>query len=461
METATQERPIELAEAPAAQLPALKPNGENRIYREVDREPVRAGSTAQITKAIASVMKEVDVVAKLGHNQFHHYKYAAMQDILQRITPLLGKYGLVIFQNEVDRSMFDKEGVIAIKYEFEVAHESGETWPRRLHQTGVSRCRDSKGGWDDKSLNKCHTAARKYFLLSLFQIPTGEEDDADQGGSNGGDQKLKSAYASKPITAEIKAAILACKSVDELIGYGKEKSAIIGTLNIHCQDDIREAYAGQLKNLRIDAKYDHKPTESTATVAEVTDPETGEVTDQVVWTEDAERPATEADMPAAPTPAPPPAAPAPAKADPQDIPDSLKRLTAAQEGAWLALVQLVCKKAATSNDLLDMQSEHLTAAQQRKVTPAGWAEAVKIFRERSQYLIDHPPVPVFDAEVWLKGDLAGALSAAEDPESLAKVKDGMLIPEKDKLTPEQWKRAVKMYRERLDEIDPANALAGG
>ena len=50
-----------------------------------------------------------------------------------------------------------------------------------LRQTGVSTCRNSKGGWDDKSLNKCHTAARKYFLLSLFQIPTGEEDDADKG----------------------------------------------------------------------------------------------------------------------------------------------------------------------------------------------------------------------------------------------------------------------------------------
>ena len=30
-------------------------------------------------------------------------------------------------------------------------------------------------------MNKCHTAARKYLLLALFQIPTGEEDDADQG----------------------------------------------------------------------------------------------------------------------------------------------------------------------------------------------------------------------------------------------------------------------------------------
>jgi hypothetical protein len=30
-------------------------------------------------------------------------------------------------------------------------------------------------------LNKCHTAARKYFLLALFQIPTGDEEDADRG----------------------------------------------------------------------------------------------------------------------------------------------------------------------------------------------------------------------------------------------------------------------------------------
>jgi ERF superfamily len=133
-----------------------------------------------ITKAIATVMQEIDTVAKRGQNAFHKYRYARMEDILRRLTPLLGKHGLVVFQDEVGRSMFDDDGVIAVMYEFTVAHESGEVWPQRLRQTGVSRCRDSKGGWDDKSVNKCHTAARKYFLLSLFQIPTGEEPDADQ-----------------------------------------------------------------------------------------------------------------------------------------------------------------------------------------------------------------------------------------------------------------------------------------
>ena len=138
----------------------------------------------QIAKAIADVMKQVHVVAKNGENSFHRYRYAKMEDILKEITPLLGHNGLVIFQSELARVMFDNENVIAIEYGFSVVHESGEQWPNQLRQTGVSRCRDSKGNWDDKALNKCHTAARKYFLLSLFQIPTGDEADADRGDND-------------------------------------------------------------------------------------------------------------------------------------------------------------------------------------------------------------------------------------------------------------------------------------
>src|SRR5215470_15437087 len=136
-----------------------------------------------LVAAIAAVMNEVHVVAKRGENEFHRYRYATMGDILKEVTPLLGRHGIVIFQSEVGRAMFDDDNVIAIEYAFTVAHASGETWPHAIKQTGVSTCRNSKGGWDDKSLNKCHTAARKYFLLALFQIPTGEEDDADQGES--------------------------------------------------------------------------------------------------------------------------------------------------------------------------------------------------------------------------------------------------------------------------------------
>src|SRR5712672_1304737 len=140
-----------------------------------------AAPAATLVSAIAAVMAEVHTVAKRGENEFHRYRYATMGDILREITPLLGRHGIVIFQSETGRAMFDDDNVIAVEYSFTVAHASGETWPHAIKQTGVSTCRNSKGGWDDKSLNKCHTAARKYFLLALFQIPTGEEDDADQG----------------------------------------------------------------------------------------------------------------------------------------------------------------------------------------------------------------------------------------------------------------------------------------
>lgn len=141
---------------------------------------LRTIGIGQLTKAIARVMQEVETVTKRGQNTFHRYRFARMEDVLGRLTPLLGKHGLAVFQDEIGRSMFDGDSVIAITYEFAVAHESGEVWPQRLRQTGVSRCRDSKGGWDDKCVNKCHTAARKYFLLSLFQIPTSEDEDADR-----------------------------------------------------------------------------------------------------------------------------------------------------------------------------------------------------------------------------------------------------------------------------------------
>jgi len=136
---------------------------------------------ASLVQAIASVMAEVHTVAKRGANEFHRYRYATMGDILKEVTPLLGRHGIVIFQSETGRAMFDQDNVIAVQYAFTVVHASGERWPETSLQTGSSTCRTSKGTWDDKCLNKCHTAARKYFLLALFQIPTGDEADADQG----------------------------------------------------------------------------------------------------------------------------------------------------------------------------------------------------------------------------------------------------------------------------------------
>jgi hypothetical protein len=173
---------------------------------EVVSFPTGTLAPATLVGAVAAVMNEVHTVAKRGVNEFHRYRYAKMEDILKEITPLLGKHGLVIFQSESGRAMFDEDNVIAVEYSFTVAHVSGETWPQPLRQTGVSTCRNSKGGWDDKSLNKCHTAARKYFLLALFQIPTGEEADADQGEDERPVKQARGSISQRAIAARVEQA---------------------------------------------------------------------------------------------------------------------------------------------------------------------------------------------------------------------------------------------------------------
>jgi hypothetical protein len=101
------------------------------------------------------------------------------------LTPLMGKHGLAIFQNEIKIVM---EGTrMAVDYEFSVIHKSNERWPP-VKQTGSAIARDRQGNLDDKAIAKCHTQARKYFLLSLFQVPAGDFPDSD-GDANGKEKK--------------------------------------------------------------------------------------------------------------------------------------------------------------------------------------------------------------------------------------------------------------------------------
>lgn len=137
----------------------------------------------KLTAALADIMAEVGVIQKTGWNEGLRYRYAGIQDVLVTLTPLLARHGVIVMQTEAGKTMFDQDRVIAIEYEFTIAHSSGEVWPDRPRQTGMSGCRHRNGAFDDKCLNKCHTAARKYFLMALFQIATG--DDADKGENDG------------------------------------------------------------------------------------------------------------------------------------------------------------------------------------------------------------------------------------------------------------------------------------
>jgi hypothetical protein len=187
-------------------VPATRPPPQRAPQAVTERDPepeaARLPDTGleKLAAAIAAVMAEIKPVEKEGWNDFHRYRYAKMQDLSRELTPLMGKHGIVVFQTEDGRELFDEGKAVAVRYRFTIVHKSGQIWPERPIQTGLASCRTSKGTFDDKALNKCHTSARKYFLLSLFQIPTADEEDADGDHGNGnGQARARPQGARRPV----------------------------------------------------------------------------------------------------------------------------------------------------------------------------------------------------------------------------------------------------------------------
>ena len=135
------------------------------------------GPVGNMAGAIAAVMCNIGTIKKGGFNAYHKYHYARMEDLLEALTPLMGQNGLAYTQNEIEISKVEGNRV-AVLYEFTMMHKSGEI--TRVRQSGMAIARDSKGNWDDKSIAKCHTNARKQYLLGLFNVPSGDFEDSDK-----------------------------------------------------------------------------------------------------------------------------------------------------------------------------------------------------------------------------------------------------------------------------------------
>lgn len=131
-----------------------------------------------VADAIVKMMDEVGYAQKKGKNEFHGYKYASIEGVLEKVHPALVKCGLVITQSEISHNIVADGNLMEAVYEFRLVHTSGEC-SEPIRHTGLASLRNTKGGYDDKALNKCHTAARKYFILGIFQIPTGLAEDPD------------------------------------------------------------------------------------------------------------------------------------------------------------------------------------------------------------------------------------------------------------------------------------------
>jgi hypothetical protein len=129
----------------------------------------------EIAGAINKIMGQIKSLPKGERNEHGHYNFASVDDFLAATGPLCSDAGLIVLQDEESMEIFDRggKGWIKATYSFTLAHASGAMWDRPIRRTVLQQIAgpQTTGGTQSYAL--------KMFMRSLFQIPTGERDDAD------------------------------------------------------------------------------------------------------------------------------------------------------------------------------------------------------------------------------------------------------------------------------------------
>lgn len=145
------------------------------------KKPATSKAPKGLWAKIGAVQQNVQVVAKLGLNDFHKYKYAYERDYIAEIKPLLGAEGLVIVQtvkNCAERDVQTSKGATENRATVTVAYTIRDTETGQGHTvTFVGQGQDAT----DKAIPKALTMANKYFLAKTFQVET--SDDAENESS--------------------------------------------------------------------------------------------------------------------------------------------------------------------------------------------------------------------------------------------------------------------------------------
>ena len=132
-----------------------------------------------IAKKLVKVMSECSHVIKNAQNDFHNYKYATAEAVLQKVNASLTKYNIASIVSPTLDSMVEvlnrnekKEHLATVSVQVHLIDgDSGES----VDLFGIGSGQDA----GDKAVMKAQTAAIKYaFILSLC-IATGDDPEAD------------------------------------------------------------------------------------------------------------------------------------------------------------------------------------------------------------------------------------------------------------------------------------------
>ena len=129
---------------------------------------------------MARVMAATSYIEKDGKNPHFGYRFTTDSAVYNTIRQQLADNNLAVFASMVDvmQTEIAKDGGkktwhTLAKFEFTIADgDSGEKFTCSWQAEADDQ--------QDKGVNKCATAALKYWLLKTFVIPTGDDPDANE-----------------------------------------------------------------------------------------------------------------------------------------------------------------------------------------------------------------------------------------------------------------------------------------
>ena len=133
----------------------------------------------KLAKKFVEVMRECSHVVKTGTNDFHRYKYATANDVLEKVNASLTRHGIasvvtpaLLSVQEVTTAKGNTERLATVEVTVTlIDSESGESFAIK----GLGSGQDA----GDKSLAKAQTMALKYAYLASLAIATGDDPEAD------------------------------------------------------------------------------------------------------------------------------------------------------------------------------------------------------------------------------------------------------------------------------------------
>lgn len=168
-----------------------------------------------IYSALTAIIGEVGAIGKNQKNQQQGFVFRGIDDVMNELHTLFGKYKVIIVPEVVDYNVNEKttsRGTAmyvtrsTIKFHF-VADDGSE-----VVTTNVGEAMDSA----DKGMNKTMSCALKYALMQMFLIPTKDIEDPDRVTPPDTQPTAPVPDLPDPDTLLVLDQVKQCKSVEEL-----------------------------------------------------------------------------------------------------------------------------------------------------------------------------------------------------------------------------------------------------